>query len=93
MHSLLLESLYHANVTSEKIASRPVVNVMDALQGQVAGLQVFTSSGDPGDKSMAASSYLRGIGSLTAGNAMVRLRLIWASTVAVSVPVSTVKGV
>ena len=58
-----------ANVTSEKIASRPVVNVMDALQGQVAGLQVFTSSGDPGDKSMAASSYLRGIGSLTAGNA------------------------
>ena len=58
-----------ANVTSEKIASKPVVNVMDALQGQVAGLQVFTSSGDPGDKSMAASSYLRGIGSLTASNA------------------------
>ena len=57
-----------SNVTSEKISARPVTNVMDALQGQVAGLQVFTSSGDPGDKSMSASSYLRGIGSLTASN-------------------------
>lgn len=57
-----------ANVTSEKIAAKPVTNVMDALQGQVAGLQIFTNSGDPGDKSMSSSSYLRGVGSLTAGN-------------------------
>lgn len=40
---------------------------MDALQGQVAGLQIYTNSGDPGDKSMLPSSYLRGVGSLTAG--------------------------
>ena len=57
-----------SNVTSEKISARPVTNVMDALQGQVAGLQIFTNSGDPGDKSMSSSSYLRGIGSLTASN-------------------------
>ena len=57
-----------STVTSEKIAERPVSNVMDALQGQVAGLQVFTNSGDPGDKSMMPTSYLRGVGSLTAGN-------------------------
>lgn len=56
-----------ATVTSDKIAEKPVINVMDALQGQVAGLQVFTNSGDPGDKSMRSSSYLRGVGSLTAG--------------------------
>ena len=41
-----------ATVSSEKISEKPVINVMDALQGQVAGLQVFTNSGDPGDKSM-----------------------------------------
>lgn len=56
-----------ATVSSEKIAEKPVINVMDALQGQVAGLQVYSSSGDPGDKG-AASSYLRGVGSLTAAN-------------------------
>ena len=56
-----------ATVSSEKIAEKPVINVMDALQGQVAGLQVFTNSGDPGDKSMRSSSYLRGVGSLSAG--------------------------
>lgn len=57
-----------STVSAEKIASKPVSNTMDALQGQVAGLQVYNSSGDPGDKSMRPSSYLRGIGSLTAGN-------------------------
>ncbi len=56
-----------STVNSEKIAERPVNNVMDALQGQVAGLQIYTNSGDPGDKSMLPSSYLRGVGSLTAG--------------------------
>ena len=35
-----------AAVKSEKIANRPSANFADALQGQVAGLQVFTSSGE-----------------------------------------------
>lgn len=52
-------------VNSEKIQNKPVANVMDALQGQVAGLQVYTSSGEP---SATSSVRLRGVGSLTAGN-------------------------
>lgn len=52
-------------VSSKKIQEKPVANVMDALQGQVAGLQVFTSSGEP---SATSSVRLRGVGSLTAGN-------------------------
>ena len=58
-----------STVSSEKIAEKPVINVMDALQGQIAGLQIYSNSGDPGDKG-TASSYLRGVGSLTA----VRIR-------------------
>lgn len=54
-----------AKVNSEKIASKPVANAMDALQGQVSGLQVYTSSGEPGSSS---SSRIRGVGSLTASN-------------------------
>ena len=36
-----------ATISGDKLANRPVANVGDALQGQVAGLQVFTSSGEP----------------------------------------------
>ncbi|MFR5472856.1 MAG: SusC/RagA family TonB-linked outer membrane protein [Phocaeicola massiliensis] len=54
-----------AKVNSEKLSAKPVANAMDALQGQVSGLQVYTSSGEPGSSS---SSYIRGIGSLTADN-------------------------
>ena len=54
-----------AKVGSEKLSAKPVANAMDALQGQVSGLQVYTSSGEPGSTS---SSYIRGVGSLTAGN-------------------------
>ena len=32
-----------AKVSSEKLAEKPVANIMDALQGQVAGMQVMTS--------------------------------------------------
>lgn len=52
-------------VNSEKIASKPVANAMDALQGQVSGLQVISTSGEPG---AGSSVTLRGVGSLTAGN-------------------------
>ena len=54
-----------AKVNSEKLSAKPVANAMDALQGQVSGLQVYTSSGEPGSSS---SSYIRGVGSLTADN-------------------------
>ena len=50
-------------VTSDKLANRPVANVGDALQGQVAGLQVFTSSGEP---SATTSMRIRGVTSLYA---------------------------
>jgi outer membrane receptor for ferrienterochelin and colicin len=36
-----------ANVSAAKIAEKPTANVLDALQGKVAGLQVYTSSGEP----------------------------------------------
>ena len=51
-------------VSGQTLQNRPVANVMDALQGQVPGLQVFTSSGEP-----AAISTIRlfGSGSLSAG--------------------------
>ncbi len=55
-----------AKVGSEKIESKPAANAMDALQGQVPGLQVLTGSGEPGS---TPSVQLRGVGSLTAGNA------------------------
>ena len=54
-----------AKVNSEKLSAKPIANAMDALQGQVSGLQVYTSSGEPGSSS---SSYIRGVGSLTADN-------------------------
>ena len=54
-----------ALVTNEKIANRPSANVADALQGQVSGLQVFTSSGEP---SAGVSMRLRGVNSINASN-------------------------
>src|SRR5690606_8671134 len=32
------------NINSEQIAEKPIANPLDALQGKVPGLQVFTSS-------------------------------------------------
>ena len=50
-------------VTSEKFENRPIANIGDALQGQVAGLQVFTSSGEP---SASVSMRIRGVTSINA---------------------------
>ena len=50
-------------VTSDKLANRPVANIGDALQGQVSGLQVFTSSGEP---SAVSSMTIRGVTSINA---------------------------
>lgn len=57
-----------AKVNSDKIENKPVANALDAMQGQVAGLQILSSTGDPGDATAQQSSVIRGIGSLTAGN-------------------------
>ena len=52
-----------STVSSEALSLRPVANVGDALQGQVAGLQVFTSSGEP---SATTSMTIRGTTSINA---------------------------
>lgn len=55
-----------AKVSSEKLAEKPVANIMDALQGQVPGMQVVTGSGDP---NAVASVTIHGVGSLGADSA------------------------
>ncbi len=52
-------------IRSDKIENRPSANFADALQGQVAGLQVYTSSGEPSE---GVSMHLRGIGSINSSN-------------------------
>lgn len=51
-------------VSAEQLENRPSVNPMDAISGQVSGLQVYTSSGEP---SAQVSIALHGQGSLGAG--------------------------
>lgn len=50
-----------STVSGKDIANRPIANVGDAMQGQVAGLQVFTSSGEP---SATTSMRVRGVTSI-----------------------------
>lgn len=52
-------------VSGEQIHDRPSANVIDALQGKVSGLQVYSSSGEP---SSTPSVRLHGVGSLGASN-------------------------
>lgn len=54
-------------VSGEDIEATPSINVMDAMQGKVAGLQVYNNTGDVGDLSNT-SIVIRGVGSLEAGN-------------------------
>jgi len=53
-------------VNSEKLKNAPSSSALDALQGQVAGLSVLSSSGVAGDNSVSIS--LHGIGSLGASS-------------------------
>lgn len=57
-----------ATVGSDKVENKPSANALDALQGQVAGFQILTNTGDAGDAIGGSSSVIRGIGSLTIGN-------------------------
>lgn len=52
-------------VSGAKVQDRPTANAFDALQGKVAGLQIFTSSGEP---SQTSSLRIRGVGSLGASS-------------------------
>lgn len=52
-----------ATVSGDMLANRPSANVADALQGQVAGMQVYTSSGEP---SATTSMTIRGTTSINA---------------------------
>ena len=54
-----------ATVSAKVVENKPVANAFDALQGKVAGLQVFTSNGEP---SATSSLRLHGAGSLGASN-------------------------
>ena len=53
-------------IKGEKLAARPVSNITKALDGQVAGVQMTTGSGQPGSGS---SMMIRGYGSLNASTA------------------------
>lgn len=55
-----------ARISSDQIENKPVANVMDALQGQVSGVNVATGSGDP---NAIASITIRGKASLGASTA------------------------
>ena len=50
-------------ISGKTLENRPIANVADAMQGQVAGLQVMTSSGEP---SATASMRIRGVTSINA---------------------------
>lgn len=54
-------------VDSEAISSKPTANIADALQGKVAGLEIYNNSGDAGDINNT-SIRLRGMGSLGASS-------------------------
>lgn len=54
-----------ATVNQKVIANRPSANAGDALQGQVAGLQIFSSTGEP---SSNVTMRIRGVNSINASN-------------------------
>lgn len=55
-------------VSAKEIASKPAANPLDAVQGKVTGLQVFSSSGEP---SAELSMALHGQGSIGAGTGLL----------------------
>lgn len=55
-------------VSAKDLAMKPVANPLDAVQGKVSGLQVFSSSGEP---SARLSMSLHGQGSLGAGTGLL----------------------
>ncbi len=60
-----------SSVKNEIISNSQATSVSNALEGAVAGLQVVSSSGQPGQD---ANIVLRGIGSISASNNVDRSR-------------------
>ncbi|CAZ94386.1 SusC/RagA family TonB-linked outer membrane protein [Zobellia galactanivorans] len=58
-----------ATMGSENLENRPVTNVSSALQGQMPGVTVLQSSGEPGRD--GASIRIRGVGTMNNANPMV----------------------
>ena len=54
-----------SNVTTEKLQDLPSISVQDRLAGSVAGVQITSTSGQPGS---VASVRIRGMGSINASN-------------------------
>ncbi|UKB84335.1 TonB-dependent receptor [Chryseobacterium sp. MEBOG06] len=54
-----------ATISSDKINNRPVTNITKALEGQVAGVQATSASGQPG---AISTIRIRGIGSISASS-------------------------
>ncbi len=54
-----------ASISAKQIQNMPVVSFENAIQGQLAGVQVSETSGEPG---AGPSIRVRGLGSITAGN-------------------------
>ena len=52
-------------ISGEVVHDKPTANMLDAMQGKVAGLQIYNSSGEP---SNTPSARLHGVGSLGASN-------------------------
>lgn len=52
-------------IDGEVVQNKPTANMIDALQGKVGGLQIYSSSGEP---SATPSVRLHGVGSLGASN-------------------------
>lgn len=69
-----------ATVGAKILQNAPMVSAADALQGQVSGLQVWMSSGEP---SATVSMRIRGVNSINAGN--TPLYILDGATVGASV--------
>tara|TARA_B110000914_G_scaffold64169_1_gene56003 strand:- start:1465 stop:4977 length:3513 start_codon:yes stop_codon:yes gene_type:complete len=54
-----------ASISAESIENFPLASFENAIQGQLAGVQVTESSGEPG---AGSNIRVRGVGSITAGN-------------------------
>ena len=52
-------------MTTEKLQDLPSISVQDRLAGSVAGVQITSTSGQPGS---VASVRIRGMGSINASN-------------------------
>lgn len=57
-------------IHTEQITKRPVTNVIESLSGQVAGLQMTMTNGQPGE---TPSILIRGISSMSAKQILIVL--------------------